>query len=65
MTNGPACVLDASALLAYVQGERGSDAVERALELRAALSAVNLAETLSRLADLGGGARRPVGPVDR
>ena len=39
-------VLDASALLAYLQAETGSDQVERALG-RAAMSTVNLAEVLT------------------
>ncbi len=39
-------VLDASALLAYLQSEPGTDLVERALG-RAAMSTVNLAEVLT------------------
>ena len=39
-------VLDASALLAYLQGEKGSEAVEAVLD-HAAISTVNLAEVLT------------------
>ncbi len=40
-------VLDASALLAYLQDEPGSDVVADAIAAGAAISAVNLAEVLS------------------
>ena len=46
-------VLDASALLALLKGEPGAERVAEALERGAYLSAVNLAEVLSRLADWG------------
>jgi ribonuclease VapC len=46
-------VLDASALLAYLQGEPGSSTVEAALAAGAVISIVNYAEVLSRLADVG------------
>jgi len=46
-------VLDASALLALVQDEPGADRVEEALARGAVMSAVNWAETLSRLAEFG------------
>jgi len=46
-------VLDASALLAYLHGEPGSARVQRALTEEAIVSAVNLAEVLSKLADAG------------
>jgi ribonuclease VapC len=49
----PGSVLDASALLCYLQDEPGSDAVREALIATAAMSVVNLAEVLSRLTDLG------------
>lgn len=42
-------VLDASALLAYLQDEPGSDAVADAIAGGAAISAANLAEVLSRV----------------
>jgi PIN domain nuclease of toxin-antitoxin system len=47
------CVLDASALLAYLNDETGADLVEEALLSGAAISAVNLAEVLSKLAEVG------------
>jgi PIN domain nuclease of toxin-antitoxin system len=48
-------VLDASALLAYLQGERGADRVGEALSSPggAAMSAINWAEVLSKLAGIG------------
>lgn len=46
-------VIDASALLAYLLGEPGSDAVVAALQDGAAMSAVNVAEVLSKLTDAG------------
>lgn len=42
-------VIDASALLAYLQGEPGSDVVERHLERGAACSAINWAETAQKI----------------
>jgi ribonuclease VapC len=45
-------VLDASALLALVHGERGAERVTEILD-RAVISAVNLAEVVGRLADRG------------
>jgi PIN domain nuclease of toxin-antitoxin system len=49
----PTCVLDASALLAYLNGEEGADLVEDALIRGSAISAVNMAEVLSKLTELG------------
>jgi ribonuclease VapC len=49
----PTVVLDASALLAYLQGEPGSDLVATALMQGTALSAVNWAEVLSKLLERG------------
>jgi ribonuclease VapC len=46
-------VLDASALLAYLNDEAGADLVEAALRRGSAISAVNLAEVLSKLAEVG------------
>jgi ribonuclease VapC len=46
-------VLDASALLAHLRGERGATAVADAIGRGASISAVNLAEVLSRAADRG------------
>jgi ribonuclease VapC len=45
-------VLDASALLAFLQNEPGADKVEAVLT-RSCISAVNLAETLSKLVEHG------------
>ena len=46
-------VLDASALLAYLNDEDGADVVEDALLRGSVISAVNLAEVLSKLAEVG------------
>ena len=46
-------VLDASALLAYMQGEPGERQVADALVRGCAISVVNVAEVLSKLADEG------------
>jgi ribonuclease VapC len=48
----PSCVLDASAVLAWLFGEPGEQAVDRMLE-QAALSTVNLAEVLYRADEEG------------
>lgn len=53
MTQNPIAVLDASALLAYLQGEPGADEVADVLLQKAAISAINWAETLSKLAERG------------
>lgn len=47
-------VLDASALLAYLRDEPGADVVAEAIASGAVISAVNLAEVFSRVADRGG-----------
>lgn len=47
-------VLDASALLAYLNDETGAGVVERALEQGCFISSVNLAEVFSKVAELGG-----------
>lgn len=49
----PLGVLDASALLAYLLGEPGSEVVERALIGGLVMSAVNLAEVLAWFAEHG------------
>ncbi len=46
------CVLDASAVLALLNDEPGGDRVESALD-EAVISAVNLAEVLTKLIDAG------------
>lgn len=48
-----AFVLDASGLLAFLQDEAGAAEVEEALASTGAISAANLAEALSKLAQLG------------
>lgn len=47
------CVLDASALIAYLHGEEGADLVANAVAETAVTSAANWAETLAKLAELG------------
>ena len=51
------CVLDASAILAYLEGESGSSDVEKILD-EAGVSAVNIAEVASKLAERGAPADR-------
>ncbi len=51
MTASAQSVLDSSALLAYLGDESGADIVETALMQGAVMSAVNWAETLSKLAE--------------
>ncbi len=46
-------VLDASALLAFLNDEVGAQVVEEALFRGSAISAVNLAEVLSKLSEIG------------
>ncbi|MDO8210394.1 type II toxin-antitoxin system VapC family toxin [Conexibacter sp. CPCC 206217] len=48
-----ATVLDASAFLAYLQGEPGADVVADAIASGTSISSANLAEVLSRVADRG------------
>ncbi len=50
---GATSVLDASALLAYLNDEAGADQVEDALRRGSAITAVNFAEVLSKLAEVG------------
>jgi ribonuclease VapC len=47
-------VLDASALLAYLNDEAGAAVVEAALEQGCFISSVNLTEVFSKVAELGG-----------
>jgi ribonuclease VapC len=49
----PTAILDASALLAYLQGESGAAVVANALTQGSLISSVNWAETLSKLAERG------------
>lgn len=46
-------VLDASAVIAFLRGEPGADVVLQALDAQPTISAVNLAEVLSKLIDKG------------
>ncbi len=57
MSGGPGCVLDASALLAFTFDEPGAAIVEQALARGAVVGAVNWAEVLSKVAEIG---RSPV-----
>lgn len=50
---GAVCVLDASAFLAYLQGEAGKERVSEALGRGAAMSTVNWTEVLSKLSFRG------------
>jgi PIN domain nuclease of toxin-antitoxin system len=47
------CVLDASALLALLNRERGAEQVAQALAPGAIMGAVNLSEVVAKLADIG------------
>jgi ribonuclease VapC len=49
----PRYILDASAVLTYLAKEPGYDRVSQALDVRAAISAVNLAEVYSKLVARG------------
>lgn len=53
MSVGPTSVLDSSALLAFLQDEPGAETVVDALAERAAMSAANWAEVLTKMADAG------------
>jgi ribonuclease VapC len=58
-------VLDASGLLAYLQGERGSEQVRDAIGEGAAISAANWAEVLSKLVEAGEDAVTLAGRLER
>lgn len=49
----PASILDASALIAFLHDEPGSDQILEAIARTAAVSVVNWAETLSKVASDG------------
>lgn len=53
MIDGPSAVLDSSALLAFLRGEPGANTVAGALRRGAIMSAVNLEEVLTKVADAG------------
>lgn len=59
----PSTVLDASALLAYLRDEPGAEVVADAIAEGAAISTVNLAEVLSRVADRDGDPSRLAGEM--
>jgi ribonuclease VapC len=54
IAESPASVLDASAVLALLNNEEGSEVVTDAIADGAAISMVNLAEVLSKVAERGG-----------
>jgi PIN domain nuclease of toxin-antitoxin system len=58
----PTTVLDASAVLAYLQREAGTEAIRLALQASACMSTVNLAEVCAKLVGRGIG---PAAVVDR
>jgi PIN domain nuclease of toxin-antitoxin system len=49
----PASVLDASALLAHLNEERGAEVVREAMQAGAAISVINWTEVLTKLAERG------------
>jgi PIN domain nuclease of toxin-antitoxin system len=53
MLEASSSVLDASALLAFLRDERGAETVWSSLAVGAAMSVVNYAEVLTRLAEAG------------
>lgn len=48
-----ACVVDTSAILAYAFAERGAETVERWIDAGAAVSALTIQETVSKLCQTG------------
>jgi PIN domain nuclease of toxin-antitoxin system len=58
-------VLDASALLAYLNDESGAAVVEEALAATGVISAANLAEALSKIAERGGDCRAVVRELEQ
>ncbi len=59
----PASILDASALLALLQGEPGAPAVIEAIEAGAAISTVNFSEVLAKLTERGDHVRSTVAVI--
>lgn len=57
-------MLDASALLCFVFDEPGAETVEAAFADRAVIGAVNWAEVLSKVADLGGDPGEMIGHLE-
>jgi ribonuclease VapC len=60
-----ACVLDASALVAYLHDEDGAAEVADAVSRTASISAANWAETLSKFAERGIDPGRIAGDLER
>jgi PIN domain nuclease of toxin-antitoxin system len=60
-----ASVLDASALLAFMQDGRGAEMVAEALRDGCAISVVNLSEVLSQIADDGGSVEETLANLER
>lgn len=58
-------VLDASALLAYLRMEPGGVVAAQAIDRQTAISTVNLAETLTRLVELGATVTEATGHIRR
>lgn len=58
-------VLDASAFLAYLRDEPGGDVAGQAIDQQTAISLVNLAETLTRLVEMGATATEAAGRIRR
>jgi PIN domain nuclease of toxin-antitoxin system len=52
-SESPASVLDASALLAHLNEERGATVVREAMQVGAAISVINWTEVLTKLAERG------------
>jgi PIN domain nuclease of toxin-antitoxin system len=59
----PASILDASALLALLQGEPGAPVVIEAIEAGAAISTVNFSEVLAKLTERGDHVRATVAVI--
>jgi PIN domain nuclease of toxin-antitoxin system len=64
MSEGRSLVLDASALLAYLFGETGAEAVRDALAVGCRMSAVNWSEVLSKVAGLEDSPRELVAKLE-
>lgn len=62
--SSPESILDASAFLAFLQGEDGADRVRDALSRRCSMSTVNWAEVLSKIAELGKAPDELVGELE-
>lgn len=65
MSDPRRAVLDASALLAYLQGEPGAEKVRGALAVGCCMSSVNWAEVLSKVAERGTSSRELTAELTR